>query len=111
MLDDSVRLLSAPDPSREVREVARECLAWARDGIPFHEMAVVYRHADQYRSLIESVFGEAGIPLYLHEGTPMSERPLGRRAIALLDLVGAGFERRAVMDFLADTQASEEHVR
>ena len=104
VFDDSVRLLSAPDPSREVREVARECLAWARDGIPFREMAVVYRHADQYRSLIESVFGEAGIPLYLHEGTPMSERPLGRRAIALLDLVGAGFERRAVIDFLADTR-------
>ena len=103
-LDGSVRLLSAPDPSREVREVARECLAWAREGIPFREMAVVYRHADQYRSLIESVFAEAGIPLYLHEGTPMSERPLGRRAIALLDLVGEGFERRAVMDFLADTR-------
>ena len=84
--------------------MARECLAWAREGIAFREMAVVYRHADQYRSLIESVFGEAGIPLYLHEGTPMSERPLGRRAIALLDLVGAGFERRAVMDFLADTR-------
>jgi hypothetical protein len=28
--DESLRLISAPDPAREVREVARQCLAWAR---------------------------------------------------------------------------------
>ncbi len=101
-LDGSVTLLSGPDPSREVREVARTCLAWAREGIRFHEMAVVYRHADDYRPLIEAVFREANIPLYLHEGTPLIERPVGRRVAALLDLSASNLERRAVMDFLAD---------
>ena len=101
-----------PDPAREVREVARQCLAWAREGIRFHEMAIAYRHPDPYRSLIESVFREAGIPVYLHEGTPMSERPLGRRVIALLELIDSDFERRAVMDFLTDgrlPEATREH--
>ena len=60
--DDSLRLISGPDPAREVREVARQCLAWAREGIRFHEMAIAYRHPDPYRSLIESVFIEAGVP-------------------------------------------------
>jgi hypothetical protein len=101
-LDGSVTLLSGPDPSREVREVARACLAWAREGIRFHEMAVVYRHADEYRPLIEAIFREADIPLYLHEGTPLVERPVGRRVAALLDLSASNLERRAVMDFLTD---------
>src|SRR4051794_9193966 len=100
--DASLKLISGPDPAREVREVARQCIGWARDGIQFHEMAIAYRHPDPYRSLIESVFIEAGVPVYLHEGTPMSERPLGRRVIALLELIDTGLERRALIDFLSD---------
>ncbi len=42
-------------------------------------MAIAYRHPEAYRPIVESVFGEAEIPLYLHEGTPLAERPLGRR--------------------------------
>lgn len=106
-LDSSLRLLSAPDPTREAREVARTCLAWAREGIRFHEMAVIYRHQEAYRPVIEAVFAEAGIPLYLHEGTPLMERPVGRRSIALLDLVGSGLDRRAVMDFVTDAWLPE----
>jgi ATP-dependent helicase/nuclease subunit B len=100
--DDSLKLISGPDPAREVREVTRQCIGWARDGIQFHEMAIAYRHPDPYRSLIESVFIEAGVPVYLHEGTPMSERPLGRRVIALLELIDTELDRRALIDFLSD---------
>ncbi len=103
----SVRLLSAPDPSREVRAAARACLGWAREGIPFHEMALVYRQDDPYRGLAEAVFREAGIPVYLHGGTPLVERPLGRRAVALLELVGSSLERTAVMRFLTDARLPE----
>ena len=106
--DRSVRLLSAADPAREVRAAARACLEWAARGIPFHAMAVSYRQAEEYRPLVESTFREAGIPIYLDEGTPISERPLGRRALALLDLVGSQLERRAVMDFLTDADLPRE---
>src|SRR5206468_7862452 len=37
--DDTVRLVSAPDPSREVKAAARACLAWGAEGVPFWEMA------------------------------------------------------------------------
>lgn len=106
--DDSLRLLSAPDPAREVRKVARTCLRWADAGLAFHEIAIVYRHADTYRAIIESVFNEAGIPLYLHEGSPLIERPLGRRIAALLQLAGGRYDRRAIVDFLADSDLPEE---
>lgn len=102
--DGASRVVSAPDPPREVRDAARACMRWAREGIPFHEMAVSYRHGDRHRALIESAFREAGVPIYLHEGTPLAERPLGRRVIALLDLVGSRLERRAVMELLTDAR-------
>ncbi len=107
--DDSVRLLSAPDAPREVVEAARACLEWARDGIAFHEMAVAYRHDEPYRALVESIFDDSGIPIYLHDGTPLVERPLGRRALALLDLIDAPrpLLRSAVMEFLTDAHLPE----
>lgn len=106
--DETVRLLSAPDPTREVRAAARECLAWAAEGIPFHRMAIAYRHADTYRPLVDSVFREAGIPVYLHEGTPLGELPLGRRVLTLLELLDSDLERRAVIDALSEADLPKE---
>ena len=100
--DETVQLVSAPDPLTETREAARTCLDWARAGIPFREMAVAYRDAATYRPLVEAVFSEAGIPVYLDDGPSVAERPLGRRILALLDLVDSNLVRRDVMAFLSD---------
>ena len=100
-----ISLISAPDTVREVWEAARACLAWAADGIRFHEMAVVYRNRDPYRALVDEVFTEAGIETYLHDGRLFSTHPLGLRLLALLDLAAdAEFSRRKVMEFLTETQ-------
>lgn len=102
-------LTSAPDPVREVWEAARTCLAWAREGIPFHEMAVVYRHQEPYRGIIDEIFREAGIEVYLHDGRPLASHPLGRQLLRLLDLAAAGtFARREVMEFLTATRLPPE---
>ena len=71
-------------------------------------MAIAYRQADAYRPLIEAVFAEAGIPVYLHEGSPLAERPLGRRTLALLDLYESDLSRQSVMDFLSDARLPKE---
>jgi ATP-dependent helicase/DNAse subunit B len=101
--DGSVRLVSAPDTVREVREAARACLGWANEGIAFHEMAVTYRQTEPYRGLIDEIFREARIPLYLHDGSPLIERPVGRSLAALLALIGSRLTRAAVMEFLTET--------
>ena len=100
--DGTVMLVSAPDPPAEVREVARTCLAWAGQGIPFRQMVVAYRQAEVYRPIIEATFAEAGIPVYLDDGPSLAERPLGRRVLALLDLIESPLRRRDVIGFLSD---------
>jgi ATP-dependent helicase/nuclease subunit B len=102
--DGSLRLVSAPDPSREVRAAARACLDWAREGVPFFEMAVAYRHGEAYLPLVEAVFVEAGVPVYLHEGSPLAERPLGRQTLGLLALFDSDLSRQSVMDLLTDAK-------
>jgi RecB family exonuclease len=67
-------------------------------------MAVAYRQADAYLPLAEAVFVEAGIPVYLHEGSPLAERPVGRQTLALIALFEADLSRQAVMDFLTDAK-------
>ncbi|HJU47622.1 MAG TPA: hypothetical protein VJ689_05795, partial [Gaiellaceae bacterium] len=100
-----VVLVSAPDTVREVWEAARACLTWAGEGIAFHEMAVVYRHRDQHRAFVDEIFREAGIPFYLHDGSPLSEHPIGRRLLALLELIAdESFSRRRVMEFITETE-------
>ena len=106
--DETLQLISAPDPTREVRAAARACLAWAADGIAFHQMVIAYRRADTYRSLVDSVFREAGIPIYLHEGTPLGELPLGRRVLSLLDLLDSDLERRTVIDALSEADLPKD---
>jgi ATP-dependent helicase/nuclease subunit B len=102
--DDTVALVSAPDAVREARDAVRTCLKWAQNGIAFHEMAIAYRSGREYRGLLDQALREAGVPFYLHEGTPLSERPLGRQALALLDLFDSTLPRAQVMQFLADAR-------
>jgi RecB family exonuclease len=106
--DGALRLVSAPDPAREVRAAARACLQWAREGVRIWEMAVAYRHGEAYRPLVEAVFIEAGIPVYLHEGSPLAERPIGRQTLALLNLYESDYSRQSVMDFLTDARLPGE---
>jgi RecB family exonuclease len=105
--DETLRLVSAPDPSREVRAAARACLQWAREGVPFWDMAVAYRQGEAYLPLAEAVFVGAGIPVYLHEGSPLAERPIGRQTLALLALFNSNLSRQSVMDFLTDAKLPE----
>ena len=102
--DGNVRLVSAPDPPREIREAARACLRWAAEGIAFHEMAIAYRQPEPYRGLIDEVFGQAKIPIYLHDGRPLIERPVGRSLAVLLSLIGSRLTRASVMEFLTEAR-------
>lgn len=105
-LASDVQLTSASDTVREVWEAARWCLDRAREGVRFHEMAVVYRNQDPYRALVDEIFTEAKIETYLHDGRLLSQHPYGRRLLTLLDLAASheAFERAKVMEFLTETR-------
>ena len=107
--DDTVRLVSAPDPAREVRAAARACLPWAADGVPFWDMAVAYRHGDAYRPLVEAVFIEARHPASTctRARRSPSARSDGRRS-RCSTCYDTDLSRQSVMDFLTDARPPSE---
>jgi RecB family exonuclease len=106
--DATVSLLSTPDPNREAREAVRSCLDWARDGVPLYDIAIGCRNIDTYRQFVESACREAGITVYVHSGTQLTERPLGRQVLALLDLIGSDLPRATLMELFAELRLPEE---
>ena len=66
-------------------------------------MAVSYRQAEAYAPLVEAVFGEAKIPVYVHDGWSLAERPLGQVGLSRCSTSSTRRSaERDVMAFLSD---------
>jgi hypothetical protein len=96
----SVRLVSAPDPEREVREVVR-CVAGERAGGGL----VLLRHGEQQAPGYRSLARLAGVALHLPAGEPWRRRGEGRALELLLALADDrrhdALSRSTVEDLLA----------
>ncbi len=97
-----LRVIRAPDPAEEVREVVRLVLAGAEredpaDRIPLHRVAILYRDRDPYARLIEETLTLAGVPHLSLGGTSLAETRPGRAFCRLLHLRDHDLARGAVL--------------
>lgn len=95
------RLMLAPDPASEAREVVREVLRALQEGVPLHEIAVFHGADPAYRRLLRDAFAPAGIPIVQLPGVPLSETAAGRGVLMMLALPEEDYRRTAVLDFLS----------
>jgi len=84
--DGTVKIISAPGEAREVREVAREILRLAGEGVPFADMAVLLRSPASYAPLFREIFDDLNIPYFLPEGEPLISLPGVRSFLLALGL-------------------------
>jgi CRISPR/Cas system-associated exonuclease Cas4 (RecB family) len=98
--DDGVVMLSAPGESRECVEIARRVLAAAAAGVPFDEMAVLLRSAEEYRPHLEEAFARAQIPVCFVRGA-LRPDPSGRAFLALLRCGAEGLSARRFAEYLS----------
>lgn len=98
--DGSVTIVSAPSQLAEVQEVARRVVGLAADGVPLHEVAVLYRGPEPYARLVRQVFEGAGIPYYQRGGPGLESTPAGRGLRLFLDLLTTDFPRQEVLEWL-----------
>lgn len=104
----SLRLLLAPDPASEAREVVRDVVTALDGRLSFHEIAVLHGADRSYPHLLREHFDAAGIPSVPLPGVPLSEKPVGRGALMLASLPALDYSRVAVMDFLHVTPLKYE---
>ena len=80
---EPVRYLSHSDEPSEARSVAQEIVRLHRSGVPYREMAILYRINAQSEAF-EEALGEAAVPYTLRGGEGFFQRAEVRQAVTLL---------------------------
>ena len=97
-----VHLHVAPSAHEELRWVIRQVAhAIEHDGTPLHRMAVLYRMADLYATLVRDEFRMAGIPIAGPDRGTLANTAVGRTLRGILNLLESRFQRSDVMEWLS----------
>ena len=99
-LPANIRVLRAPDPAEEVREVIRSIAADLETGVPLYQTAILYRQVEPYGVLVRESLTAAGLPWASSEGLRLTQSRPGRCLLSLLRLVDRNFTRDSVMEWL-----------
>lgn len=102
LLAGSARLHVAPTAHDELRWVIRQIMREVNEnGTPLHRMAILYRMADPYASLIRDELRMAGLPMAGPDRETLASTGVGRTLSGLLELCGSEFPRSEVMGWLS----------
>ena len=102
ILAGSARLHVAPTAHDELRWVIRQIVRELNENrTPLHRMAILYRMADPYASLIRDELRMAGIPMAGPDREPLANTGAGRALSGLLEMCGSQFPRSEVMAWLS----------
>ena len=107
----ATRVVSASDPSEEVRAALRLVVEAAREGVPLGRMAVLFGSANPYARLLHEQFAAAGVAA---NGTPvrtLGEMLAGRVLRGFLALPDRGFRRSEVLAVLSSAKVLDSDGR
>ncbi|WP_447983238.1 PD-(D/E)XK nuclease family protein [Nitrospira sp. Nam74] len=96
------RILSVSGPLDELTVVAKDILGLVEErGYAFEEIGVVARTLTGYETLLPRIFDQHAIPFKSTMARPVSEFPLAKACLQLLDLRVSGFRRDRVIELLS----------
>ena len=95
---ERVSLHAAATPFAEVHVAAARIRALAMEGMPFSRMAAVYTDGTVYAPLVERIFAQYDIPIYVSEKRPALSHPLFRFLLSSLRAVTRGYRVDDLME-------------
>ncbi|SIS47620.1 helicase-exonuclease AddAB subunit AddB [Salimicrobium flavidum] len=96
-----IGIYEAVHPRAEVEGTAQEILRLVREeGYRYRDIAILMRDASVYHSLIETIFSDYGIPVFLDEKRTMLNHPLLEMIRSALDVVEGGWRYDAIFRLL-----------
>jgi hypothetical protein len=93
-------ILIAPDAQQEARWALQSVLRAARQGVPLHRVALLYRQQTPYGPLLRDQLQMAGVPMAGPGGVTLRETAAGRTLLGLMGLADGALPRDAAMDWL-----------
>jgi len=98
---ENITLFSSVNIFAEIEAAAKDILRLCRErGFRFRDIAVVTRNLDEYQGLIESVFNDFGIPCFLDRKLDISNHPLARLILSMLEIFTENWSYEAVFRYL-----------
>ncbi|MGB9886239.1 MAG: PD-(D/E)XK nuclease family protein [Moorellales bacterium] len=92
-----IQLVCAPDPWSEVEAAARRIHRLVEEGLRWRDIAVTMRNLEDYRGIIEVVFGFRGIPYFLDYRRPARNHPVVRLILAATEVLATGWQSEPVI--------------
>lgn len=96
-----VKLAAAQNEYEEVDYALGTVLDWVQnEGYRYRDIVVIARDLDTYRPALESAFEKFGIPYYMDERNPVTDKPLIRFVLSFLELAAKGLTTEGVLGLL-----------
>ncbi|WP_163971994.1 helicase-exonuclease AddAB subunit AddB [Oceanobacillus halotolerans] len=96
-----IQIAEAVHPRAEVEGVAQEIIRLIREeNYRFRDMAVFIRQTDMYHDLIDTIFEDYGIPVFIDEKRPMLHHPLIELIRSVLDIAEGNWRYDAIFRVL-----------
>lgn len=97
---EDIHLISAKNPSDEIRCISQHILRLCREGCRFKDMAVITGDLSVYGHVIEQGFKEAGIPFFIDSKKSILSNCLVEFVRALLEVIRQDFNYESIFRFL-----------
>lgn len=99
--DAPIQIAEAVHPRAEVEGVAEEILSLVRDGgYRYRDISILMRQSDVYADLIETIFGDYNIPVFLDQKRSMLHHPLIELIRSMLEAIENGWRSDAIFRVL-----------
>ena len=96
-----IKLFASLNPFSEIEETARDIIRLCRDeGLRFRDIAVVTRNLADYERLIEVLFTEYEIPYFMDRKVDITNHPVVRLILSMLDIFKENWSYEAVFRYL-----------
>ncbi|MHB1420600.1 MAG: helicase-exonuclease AddAB subunit AddB [Bacillota bacterium] len=96
-----ISLFSSVNIFSEIEAAARDIVRLCRDrGLRYRDIAVVVRNLAAYERLIPVIFAEYGIPCFIDRKVDITNHPLVRLILSMLDIFNENWSYEAVFRYL-----------
>lgn len=93
----AVQILEGANRRAEVHAIAREiCRIVQEEEVRYRDIGIMYRQADIYDPLIETIFAQYDIPVFTNEKKPMLHHPLIEFSRSILEVVTSNWQYEPV---------------
>lgn len=96
---ETISLFLANNPYAEIEQVAIQITKLVKQGYRYEDIAVITKDISSYASLCKVIFASYDIPVFIDEKKDLSNNPLVRFILALLEIFAKNWSYEAVIGY------------